>query len=155
MSTLLSQEKPWWLVGELKKLKNLELPAHHQVLIQDVHPDRLARIFLKTYERQPEDFEQLLGMIGVGPKTIRALSLIAELVYGAEVSFRDPVRYSFAHGGKDGHPYPVDGGLRSLDSDPRKGHPTGQAGQPGEAGCFQTASQYNSSTEENRCPSQC
>ncbi|TEU14204.1 MAG: DUF763 domain-containing protein, partial [Anaerolineales bacterium] len=49
------------------------------------------------------------GMIGVGPKTIRALSLIAELVYGAEVSFRDPVRYSFAHGGKDGHPYPVDG----------------------------------------------
>ena len=109
MSTLLSQEKPWWLVGELKKLKNLELPAHHQVLIQDVHPDRLARIFLKTYERQPADFEQLLGMIGVGPKTIRALSLIAELVYGAEVSFRDPVRYSFAHGGKDGHPYPVDG----------------------------------------------
>jgi len=52
---------------------------------------------------------QLLGMIGVGPKTIRALSLIAELVYGAEVGFRDPVRYSFAHGGKDGHPYPVDG----------------------------------------------
>jgi len=109
VSSLLSQEKPWWLVGELKKLKNLELPAHHQVLIQDVHPDRLVKIFLKTYERQPEDFEQLLGMIGVGPKTIRALSLIAELVYGAEGSFRDPVRYSFAHGGKDGHPYPVDG----------------------------------------------
>jgi hypothetical protein len=108
VSTLLSQEKPWRLVGELKKLKNLELPAHHQVLIQDIHPDRLARIFLKTYEQRPEDFEQLLGMVGVGPKTIRALSLIADLVYGAEVSFRDPVRYSFAHGGKDGHPYSVD-----------------------------------------------
>jgi len=108
VSTLLSQEKPWRLVGELKKLKNLELPAHHQVLIQDIHPDRLARIFLRTYEQQPEDFEQLLGMSGVGPKTIRALSLIADLVYGAGVSFRDPVRYSFAHGGKDGHPYPVD-----------------------------------------------
>jgi hypothetical protein len=108
VSTQLSQEKPWRLVGELKKLKNLELPAHHQVLIQDLHPERLAKIFLQTYERQPENFEQLLGMAGVGPKTIRALALIAELVYGAEVSFRDPVRYSFAHGGKDGHPYPVD-----------------------------------------------
>ncbi len=108
VSTLLAQEKPWRLVGELKKLKNLELPAHHQVLIQDIHPDRLAKIFLKTYERQPADFEQLLEISGVGPKTIRALSLIADLVYGAEVSFRDPVCYSFAHGGKDGHPYPVD-----------------------------------------------
>ena len=47
-------------------------------------------------------------MPGVGPQTIRALSLIAELVYGATPSFRDPVGYSFAHGGKDGHPYPVD-----------------------------------------------
>lgn len=108
VSTQLSQEKPWRLISELKKLKNLELPAHHQVLIQDLHPDRLAKVFLQTYEQQPGNFEQLLGMNGVGPKTIRALALIAELVYGAEVSFRDPVRYSFAHGGKDGHPYPVD-----------------------------------------------
>ena len=107
-STRLSQEKPWRLVGELKKLKNLELPARHQVLLRDIHPDRLAGIFLKTCERQPEDFERLLGMRGVGPKTIRALSLLSELVYGARVSFRDPVRYSFAHGGKDGHPYLVD-----------------------------------------------
>ena len=108
VSTLLSQEKPWRLVGELKKLKNLELPARHQLLLRDIHPDKLAGIFLKTYEQQPEDFEKLLGMRGVGPKTIRALSLLSELVYGAKVSFRDPVRYSFAHGGKDGHPYPVD-----------------------------------------------
>ena len=49
-----------------------------------------------------------MGMEGVGPKTIRALSLISELVYGAPPSFNDPARYSFAHGGKDGIPYPVD-----------------------------------------------
>lgn len=63
---------------------------------------------LSTYERQPADFEQLLGLRGVGPKTIRALSLIAELVFGVAPSYRDPARYSFAHGGKDGIPYPVD-----------------------------------------------
>jgi hypothetical protein len=67
-----------------------------------------AEILLSTYERQPEDFERLLGLSGVGPKTIRALSLISELVYGVPPSFRDPARYSFAHGGKDGTPYPVD-----------------------------------------------
>ena len=63
---------------------------------------------LKTYERQPEDFATLLGMPGVGARTLRALSLVGELVYGAPVSITDPARFSFAHGGKDGHPYPVD-----------------------------------------------
>ena len=107
-STLLSHERPDWLVNELTRLQHLELPAHHEVRLHDVHPDRLRSIFLKTYEEQPPHFEALLGMPGVGPQTIRALSLVAELVYGATPSFRDPVRYSFAHGGKDGHPYPVD-----------------------------------------------
>jgi hypothetical protein len=60
------------------------------------------------HERQPQDFEELLGLQGVGPKTIRALSLISELVHGVAPSYRDPARYSFAHGGKDGIPYPVD-----------------------------------------------
>jgi len=75
---------------------------------RDLHPDSLSRILLSTYERQPQDFEQLLGLQGVGPKTIRALSLISELVHGVAPSYRDPARYSFAHGGKDGIPYPVD-----------------------------------------------
>jgi len=68
----------------------------------------LSKIILSTYERQPQDFEQLLGLSGVGAKTIRALSLISELVHGVAPSYRDPARYSFAHGGKDGIPYPVD-----------------------------------------------
>ncbi len=58
--------------------------------------------------QKPENFEKLLGMTGVGPKTIRALSLISELVYGSKPSFSDPAKFSFAHGGKDGYPYPVD-----------------------------------------------
>jgi hypothetical protein len=69
---------------------------------------RMASIFLRTYEQQPPHFAGLLAMSGVGPKTVRALSLLAELLYGAPASTRDPVRFSFAHGGKDGYPYPVD-----------------------------------------------
>jgi hypothetical protein len=107
-ATLLTQEKPDQLILQLKKLQNLKLPFRHQVLLRDVHPDRLAEIFLKTYQQQPQDFENLLSMRGVGAKTIRALSLISELAYGVSPSFRDPARYSFAHGVKDGHPYPVD-----------------------------------------------
>ncbi len=107
-STTLSQASPDRLLAELNKLQHLELPAHHEVRLSEVHPDRLRTIFLKTYETQPQNFETLLSLQGVGAKTIRALSLIAELVYGATPSFRDPVRYSSAHGGKDGHPYPVD-----------------------------------------------
>ncbi len=70
--------------------------------------ERLERVFAELHERAPEDFETLLGVRGVGPKTIRALSLLSELLYGVKASLRDPTRYSFAHGGKDGHPYPVD-----------------------------------------------
>lgn len=95
------------LLTEVKKLQALDLPARHHVAVQDIHPKRLHKILLSTYERQPEHFEALLGMPGVGPKTIRALALISELVYGNEASVKDPARFSFAHGGKDGHPYPV------------------------------------------------
>src|SRR3990170_3012209 len=107
-STLLAQEKPAALLKDLEKIKTLDLPARHEVLVKDVHPERIKKIFLKTYERKPENFEQLLGMEGVGAKTIRALTLISELVYGTAPSFQDPVKFSFAHGGKDGYPYPVD-----------------------------------------------
>ncbi|RKY86045.1 DUF763 domain-containing protein [candidate division KSB1 bacterium] len=107
-STALGREKPETLLKELRRIQQLELPRRHPVQIEDINPQRLEKIFLKIYERQPADFETLLGLSGVGPKTIRALSLIAELIYGAEPSFRDPARFSFAHGGKDGHPYPVD-----------------------------------------------
>jgi len=62
----------------------------------------------RAYEFQPKNYEQLLGIRGVGPATVRGLALVAELVYGAPPSWKDPVKYSFAYGGKDGVPYPVD-----------------------------------------------
>lgn len=107
-STALAKEKPVALIGELVKLKSLALPRRHEILMSDISPVKLDRIFLKTYEAQPETFKDLLCLPGVGAKTIRALSLIAELAYGSEPSYQDPARFGFAHGGKDGIPYPVD-----------------------------------------------
>ncbi len=108
IASIATEEQPEKVVAELKQLKTLSLPSRHQIFTSDLHPDSLRKIILSAYERQPQDFEQLLGLSGVGPKTIRALSLIAELVHGVEPSYRDPARYSFTHGGKDGIPYPVD-----------------------------------------------
>lgn len=84
------------------------LPVRHFIKPEDIDPSRLSKILISTYENRPKDFESLLSIKGVGPKTIRALALIAEMIYGTRCSIKDPVRFSFAHGGKDGHPYPVD-----------------------------------------------
>jgi len=104
----LSLERPDRLAREIERMQSLSLPRHHQVLVSELRPDSLRRIWLKSYERQPHDFQELLEVRGVGPTAIRALALIAELVYGVPASVRDPAKFSFAHGGKDGHPYPVD-----------------------------------------------
>ncbi len=106
--TQVSHEPPDRTVGQLRRLKELSMPTRHAVELRDIHPDNLKKIFLSTYERQAESFEVLLGLPGVGPKTVRALTLIAELVYGAKASRNDPALFSYAHGGKDGFPYPVD-----------------------------------------------
>lgn len=105
---LATTERPEKLILQLKRLQNMELPPHHQIFLKDLSFKRLQKILLNTHEKHPTDFQELLGMEGVGPKTIRALSLISELIYGSPPSFKDPARFSFAHGGKDGHPYPVD-----------------------------------------------
>jgi len=108
IADIVKQKTPDDIVNELKKIKTLDLPKRHYLNPEDIQPDRLFKIFTQTYENQPQNFEKLLGMRGVGPKTLRALSLISELIYSVPVSLRDPARYSFAHGGKDGIPYPVD-----------------------------------------------
>ena len=104
----IASERPTALVQELKRLKSLRLPRRHEIELSDIAPERLYRIFVRTYEAGPSDFRGLLTLSGVGPKALRALSLISELVYGKAPSFEDPARYGFAHGGKDGIPYPVD-----------------------------------------------
>jgi hypothetical protein len=94
---------------ELARVINLVLPTRHWVDLQaDINPAHLRSVLLSTYESAPEGFEALLASAGVGPKTMRALALIADVLYGAPASTRDPARFSFAHGGKDGYPYPVD-----------------------------------------------
>ena len=108
ITSIATEQPPEGIIGDIKKAKTLDLPRRHHLLVEDINPDRLSKGLYLIYDRQPEGFEGLIGLEGVGPKTVRALSLIAELVYGAPASFRDPARYSFAHGGKDGHPFPVD-----------------------------------------------
>lgn len=108
VSTKLSQEKPEKLISYLEKMQTLNLPSRHAVVVKNFKKESLKKIFLKTYDQKPNNFESLLGISGVGPKTIRALALISELVYGAKPSLEDPAKFSFAHGGKDGTPYPVD-----------------------------------------------
>ncbi len=82
---------------------------HHQVEMEDFTKSKyLERILQRVTYETPQDFESLLSIKGVGGKTIRALSLVSEIIYGAEPSYQDPARYSFAHGGKDATPYPID-----------------------------------------------
>lgn len=77
------------------------------------------QVFFRLYDVQPRNYEELLAFRGVGPATVRALALVSQLVYGKPISWRDPVKFSFAHGGKDGVPFPVnreamDGTVKSL-----------------------------------------
>lgn len=95
------------LLKDIKKLDTLTLPKSHPIYPVNFDTKRLDKILRSINERKPEDFEKMLGLSGVGPKTILALTLISELVYGTKPSWKDPARYSFAHGGKDGFPYPV------------------------------------------------
>ncbi len=87
-------------------LKYFKLPEHHKVLKIDISK-RGWEVLKKAYELQPRNYEELIAINGMGPKKIRALALISNLIYGNELSWRDPVKYSYAHGGKDGFPYPV------------------------------------------------
>jgi len=90
------------------KLENRDF-FWHPVLLEDFSKSRyLEKILANLSERKPKNYEALLSEKGVGPKTIRALSLISEMIYGAQASYEDPARYSFAHGGKDSIPYPID-----------------------------------------------
>jgi len=87
--------------------ENFEMPKRHQILDMDI--SRKGWNTLKrAYEIQPTDYEELISLKGMGPKKIRALALVSDLIYGSKPSWKDPVKYSFAHGGKDGIPFPVD-----------------------------------------------
>ncbi len=96
------------LFGELEnKGRSIVMPSHHEVLEQDVDLKRLGGVLATAYESQPENFEELMLTPGLGPRTLQSLALVSEVIYGTPSRFNDPARFSFAHGGKDGHPFPV------------------------------------------------
>jgi hypothetical protein len=95
------------VVETARALPRLQMPAHHDVRPSDVVLRRLRGTLEAAAARAPEDFAELLLTPGLGARTVRALALVAEVVHGAPCRFTDPARFSLAHGGKDGHPFPV------------------------------------------------
>lgn len=93
--------------ASLREARKLTMPAHHDVRPADVDLKRLGAVLAVAHERDLRDFASLLLLEGLGPRTLQSLALIAEVVHGAPARFADPARFSFAHGGKDGHPFPV------------------------------------------------
>jgi hypothetical protein len=93
--------------GALSDARKLTMPMHHDVRAEDVDLKRLGAVLAVAHEKDLRDFASLLLVEGLGPRTLQSLALIAEVVHGAPSRFSDPARFSFAHGGKDGHPFPV------------------------------------------------
>jgi hypothetical protein len=91
----------------LGELRRWTAPRHHDVRAEDVDLKRLGAVLAVAYEREFRDFASLLLLEYLGPRTLQALALVAEVVHGAPTRFSDPARFSFAHGGKDRHPFPV------------------------------------------------
>lgn len=93
--------------SNLAELRKLTMPAHHDVREKDVDLKRLGAVLAAAYDRDFHDFGSLLLLEKMGPRTLQSLALVAEVVHGTATRFSDPARFSFAHGGKDGHPFPV------------------------------------------------
>lgn len=98
------KEDPQLILPEIQKIV---MPSHHDVRAKDVNLKRLGSVLALAHEKELRDFESLLLLEGVGPRTIQSLALVSEVIHGAPSRFSDPARFSFAHGGKDGHPFPV------------------------------------------------
>ncbi len=100
----IAQEDPEVTLGEVR---HLAMPRHHEVRAEDVDLKRLGAVLAVAYERDLKSFADLLLVENLGPRTLQTLAMVAEVVHGTPVRFSDPARFSFALGGKDGHPFPV------------------------------------------------
>lgn len=100
----ITKENPELILNEARKLF---MPRHHDVKAKDVDLKRLGSVLAVAHEKELADMESLLLLEGVGPRTLQSLVLVSEMIHGTPTRFEDPARYSFAHGGKDGHPFPV------------------------------------------------
>jgi len=100
----IAREKP---ETTLDAARHLRMPDHHDVRARNIDLKRLGAVLAVAYERDLHQFAELLLLENLGPRTLQSLALIAEVVHGAPSRFTDPARFSFAHGGKDRHPFPV------------------------------------------------
>lgn len=100
----LTKENPDKIMREISKLV---MPDHHDVRAEDVNLKRLGAVLALAHDNPVDNMESLLMLEGVGPRTIQSLTLVSEIIHGTPSRFSDPARFSFAHGGKDGHPFPV------------------------------------------------
>ncbi|MEJ2884751.1 DUF763 domain-containing protein [Pedobacter sp. GR22-6] len=100
----ITSEHPERMIAEARRLI---LPNRHEVKAKDVDLKRLGAMLWLTHEKRPADFEELLLLEGMGPRTLQSMALVSEVIHGTPSRFDDPARFSFAHGGKDGHPFPV------------------------------------------------
>jgi len=91
----------------VQQIQQLIMPAHHEVHAEDVDLKRLGSVLWVAHEHAFNNFEELLLLKGVGPRTVQSLALVSEVIHGTPSRFKDPARFAFAHGGKDGHPFPV------------------------------------------------
>ncbi len=91
----------------LREINKLVMPAHHDLRAENVNMKRLGAVLWLAHENNISDFDELLLLEGLGPRTLQSLALVSEIIYGNPSRFTDPARFSFAHGGKDGHPFPV------------------------------------------------
>lgn len=107
-----AQQRMMGIAGEdpgrvIKEVKRMFLPAHHDVRLEQVNIKRLGTVLALAQERDLPGFEDLLLLPTLGPRTLQSLALVSEIIHGTPTRFTDPARFSFAHGGKDGHPFPV------------------------------------------------
>jgi uncharacterized protein len=141
------------VASSLQEARKLTMPLHHDVRPADVDLKRLGAVLAVAHERELRDFASLLLVEGLGPRTLQSLALIAEVVHGAPCRFSDPARFSFAHGGKDGHPFPVplktyDDSLRVL----RRSLDAARLGQTEKLEGFRRLDHLTRAVEETRQP---
>jgi len=91
----------------INEFKKLVMPGHHDVHAKDINLKRLGSVLWLAHDKRPNDFKELVLLEGLGPRTLQSLALVSEVIHGTPSRFADPARFSFAHGGKDGHPFPV------------------------------------------------
>jgi uncharacterized protein len=137
----------------LQHVRSLNMPRHHEVQPSDVDLKRLGAVLAVAYEREFHDFASLLLMEKLGPRTLQTLALVAEVVHGTPTRFSDPARFSFALGGKDGHPFPVP--IKTYDetlSVLRRSLDTAKLGQTDKVDAFKKLDNLTRTIEQTAAP---